>query len=184
MPKEDAFVTKAFELAKKILPSPQYEVRRSAPLLYQINIDNKLEIQVDVKKLVRGKSSFETDLCVFEKKSAEVSIPRVVLEFKTKITTHDVLTYSAKALKHKRIYPYLRYGMVASQELSIPGRLFTHNEALDFFVAVKDMKEEIFTNFFTELLKAEIKTSQDLERIVYDKKQVRLFRTEVVLKAD
>ena len=94
MPKEDAFVTKAFELAKKILPSPQYEVRRSAPLLYQINIDNKLEIQVDVKKLVRGKSSFETDLCVFEKKSAEVSIPRVVLEFKTKITTHDVLTYT------------------------------------------------------------------------------------------
>ena len=34
-----------------------------------------------------------------------MEIPRVVMEFKPRITTHDVIIYSAKARKHKQIYP-------------------------------------------------------------------------------
>ena len=182
MPKEDAFVAIAHAVAVSILPPPQYEVRRGAPLLYQINVDNKLDIQINVKKPIRGKSSFETDLCVFERKSEDVLIPRVVLEFKTGITTHDVLIYSAKASKHKQIYPYLRYGIVASRETAVPGRLFTHNEALDFFAAVKDIEGQKLTDFFVNLLSAEVETSRKLEAIAYEKVQTRLFRTEVILQ--
>ena len=32
------------------------------------------------------------------------------MEFKQGLSTHDVLTYSAKATRHKQVYPYLRYG--------------------------------------------------------------------------
>lgn len=45
-----------------------------------------------MRKPRRGASAFQTDLCVFEDKSEEVTIPRVVIEFKTHISTHDVLT--------------------------------------------------------------------------------------------
>jgi hypothetical protein len=31
----------------------------------------------------------------------DISISRVVMEFKTSISTHDVRTYSAKSTKHK-----------------------------------------------------------------------------------
>jgi len=181
MPKEDVFVEIAMEVANNILPSPLY-IARKASLLYQVLVDNKLSIRVDVKKPIRGRSSFETDLCVFERKSDEISIPRVVLEFKMGITTHDVLTYSAKASKHKQIYPYLRYGIVASKESSVPGRLFTHNQALDFCAAVEGLEGQELKNFFAELLSAEVEASRKLEAIAYEKVRTRLYRNEVLLK--
>lgn len=64
--------------------------------------------------------------------------------FVTGISAHDFLTYSAKAARHKRIYPYLRYGMLASSEKAIPGRAFTHNESLDFFIAIAGMSDSDF----------------------------------------
>jgi hypothetical protein len=131
MAAESKFVAVAQEVAERVLPSPLF-VRRGAALLYQVTVNNQLSLTVNVTRPARGNSAFQTDLCVFEKKTEEVSIPRVVMEFKTSITTHDVLTYSAKATKHKQVYPYLRYGIVASNETAVPGRLFTHNESLDF----------------------------------------------------
>ena len=102
MPAESAFVEVAKEVAEKILPPPLF-VQRGAALLYQVTVDNQLSLTVNVKRPARGNSAFQTDLCVFEKKSEDISIPRVVMEFKTRITTHDVLTYSAKATKHKQV---------------------------------------------------------------------------------
>jgi hypothetical protein len=54
-------------------------------------------------------------------------------EFKDGITPHDVLAYSTKARKHKQVYLYLRYVVFMSEETRVPGRVFTHNEALDNF---------------------------------------------------
>jgi hypothetical protein len=48
------------------------------------------------------------------------------------MTTHDVLTYSAKARKHKQVYPYLRYGFVVPEVEFVPRRFFIHNDALDY----------------------------------------------------
>jgi hypothetical protein len=123
---EDALVAKAYELAQARL-QPPFVVKRGAPLLYAVTVDNTLEITVDPKKPVRGQSAFETDLCVFERNAQGIEIPRLVMEFKGRITTHDVITYSAKARKHKQIYPYLRYGIIMAGEKTIPGRLFVHN---------------------------------------------------------
>jgi len=95
---EDVFVQEALAAAEEIL-APPLLIRRHAPLLYQVTINNRLEVTVNPRKLARGQSAFQTDLCVFEDVDEdvdeEVRIPRMVLEFKSRITTHDVITYGA-----------------------------------------------------------------------------------------
>ncbi|MHB8810101.1 MAG: hypothetical protein ACYC9M_08820, partial [Desulfobulbaceae bacterium] len=135
----------------------------------------------DIKKPKRGRSAFETDLCVFESIDNSLKIPRVVLEFKGNLTTHDVLTYSAKARKHKQVYPYLRYGLVLSGSSSVPGRFFTHNEALDFCVAAKSYGENRLQDLFARLLEKEVATSRHLESIAFGQTKVDMYRLEVVL---
>jgi len=184
MVREDEFVGQAMEAAKEILKPPLL-VERGANLLYQITINNRLEVDstVNLKKPSRGQSAFQTDLCVFEKVSPDVKIPRVVIEFKHGITTHDVLTYSAKARKHKQVYPYLRYGIMVANERAIPGRVFTHNEALDFCVAAASYKETRLHELLGRILPEEVETSRRLESIFFGKAPVHIFRNEIVLEA-
>ena len=179
MATESPFVALALEVAKSVLHEP-LSINRGRPLLYEIKVSNKLEVMTSaqIKSPKRGSSAFETDLCIFERIDAETEIPRVVIEFKTGITTHDVLTYSAKANRHKRIYPYLRYGMLASGVSEIPGRVFTHNESLDFFFAACGLSQAQFKDELAELLSAEITASRLLESIAYGKHSTRLFRNE------
>jgi hypothetical protein len=119
---------------------------------------------------------------VCEEKRRELFIPRVVLEFKARITTHDVLTYSAKARKHKQVYPYLRYGLVVSDEAVVPGRVFTHNEALDFCAAIADYKDARLSKILKKLLEDEVECSRRLEAIGFGKARTHLFRTEVIFE--
>lgn len=178
MAEESKFVDVAHAAAAEVL-RPPLSVRRRAALLYEVTVDNNLSLTVNPKQPVRGDSAFETDLCVFEAKSDTVVIPRVVLEFKASITTHDVLTYSAKARKHKQVYPYLRYGMVVSGVATVPRRFFVHNEALDFFAALQNIKNTELHQFFTRLLEAEVEASRRLESIAFGNARPRIFRTEV-----
>ena len=184
MAKESPFVEIAHAVAIASLPASNFAVQRGAALLYQITVDNQLQpLDVElIRNPVRGNSAFQTDLCVFEKKNENVSIPRVVMEFKTSITTHDVLTYSAKATKHKQVYPYLRYGIIASAEATVPGRLFTHNESLDFCAAVDGLDDSQLKAFFEKLLAQEVETSRQLEKIAFSNVKTRLFRTEIEIK--
>lgn len=181
MPAESAFVVVAKEVANRLLQKTPYVVHQGAALLYQVTLDNQLEPTVDTKRPVRGNSAFQTDLCIFENKGEGVSISRVVMEFKTRVTTHDVLTYSAKATKHKQVYPYLRYGIIAEKETTVPGRLFTHNQSLDFYASVADLKGKKLADFFAHLLKKEIKSSRLLEDIAFGSVPTRLFRNEIIL---
>ncbi|WP_290902057.1 hypothetical protein [Aquabacterium sp.] len=180
MATESSFVTLAQSVAEQVLSDPLH-IKRGASLLYQVAVDNQLSLTVNPKRPVRGSSAFQTDLCVFEKKYEDVIIPRVVLEFKTSITTHDVLTYSAKASKHKQVYPYLRYGIVASKNSAVPGRLFTHNESLDFCAALDGLSDKALREFFSSLLAAEVQSSRRLEAIAFGSIRTRLFRTEVLI---
>jgi hypothetical protein len=129
----------------------------------------------------RGDSAFQTDLCLFEQKADDVWLPRVVLEFKTGITTHDILTYSAKAAKHKQIYPYLRYGLVASKDSKVPGRFFTHNNSLDFCLSLGGLSEKDGTAAFRRLLIEDLDDSRSLERVAFGENKYRLFRSKIVL---
>ncbi len=180
MAAESPFVKAAKEVASQLLQSPLY-IEQGAALIYQLAVDNQLNLTVNLKRPVRGNSAFQTDLCIFEKKGEGICIPRVVMEFKTHITTHDILTYSAKAAKHKQIYPYLRYGIIAEKDTEVPKRLFTHNDSLDFCAAVSGLEGNNLLVFFNKLLKDEIKSSILLEDIAFGSIHTRLFRSEVVV---
>lgn len=180
MAAESAFVDVAMAAAKDVLSAP-LQIQRGRALLYQVTVDNRLALTVDVARPTRGNSAFQTDLCVFEQKTDTVAIPRVVMEFKTRITTHDVLTYSAKAQKHKQVYPYLRYGLIASGETAVPGRLFTHNEALDFCFAVDGLDRRALLESFRTLLDAEVESSRRLEAIAFGELRTRLFRNAITV---
>lgn len=177
MATESPFVALALETATRTLSAPLC-IERGESLLYEIRVSPTLEVMdaAQIKKPRRGSSAFQTDLCVFERINEDTKIPRVVIEFKTRITTHDVLTYSAKALRHKRIYPYLRYGLLASGEKNIPGRAFTHNEALDFFFATDGLSSHDFESQFSALIQSEVESSRLLQEISYSKLNTRIFR--------
>lgn len=178
MPKESTFVEIAQGIAEKVL-QPPLSIQRGAALLYEVTVDNNLSLTVNPKHPVRGDSAFQTDLCVFESKPSDVVIPRVVLEFKTGITTHDVLTYSAKARKHKQVYPYLRYGLIVSDSPVVPRRFFVHNESLDFFTALGGIDSTEMKGLFSKLFTAEVQASRCLEEIGFGGLRPRFFRTEI-----
>lgn len=79
------------------------EVVIGAPLLYQVTVNSDCDITVDPGAPKRGQSAFETDIAVFEALANGRRKPRVVIECKLKMTTHDIVTYSSKAQRHKRI---------------------------------------------------------------------------------
>lgn len=177
---EARLVDKVLSELGKQLPSSLI-VRSSAPLLYQVRVDNALKVTVDPKTPVRGQSAFQTDLCVFERRKGHVEIPRVVLEFKLRLSTHDVLTYSQKSRKHKDIYPYLRYGMVVAKHQHVPGRFFTHNEALDFCVTLAAIPKKDWMKVIGELVKKEVSASRRLEGMAFGNVQAYMYRSDVRL---
>jgi hypothetical protein len=183
MTTESTFVAVAKNLIAEDLCGQPLDIRQGAVLLYQVTVDNNLQVmsEAHIRAPKRGDSAFQTDLCLFEQKSKDIWLPRVVLEFKTTITTHDVLTYSAKAVKHKQVYPYLRYGLVAENERSVPGRFFTHNEGMDFCLSLRGLSDQDSTAAFRRLLREELECSRLLERVAFGESESRLFRSQIVL---
>ena len=169
--------------AAEVLGSPLY-IQRGAALLYQVKVNSRLEITVDPKRPTRGESAFQTDLCVFERVNDETNVPRVVLEFKARLTTHDILIYSTKARKHKQIYPYLRYGLVVGEETKVPGKFFTHNEALDFCVAAASFKQNRLHEILAKLLKSEVRASRQLEKLTSGQVSAHMYRNDVAFDED
>ena len=85
-----------------------------------------------------GTMDFETDLLIYEK--AEVIKPRVIIEAKVRtVSTHDAITYSYKALQHKTVTPFVRYGIMLGNRKHhpIPGRLYRHGSNFDFMISFK-----------------------------------------------
>lgn len=179
--KEDPFVATALNAAREVL-APPLSIERGAALLYQVKVNNRLEITINPKKPMRGQSAFQTDLCVFEQIDPDTKIPRVVLEFKPGLTTHDVLIYNSKARRHKQIYPYLRYGLVVGEYSEVPGKFFTHNDALDFFVAAASYKANRLHEIIAKLLRAEVHSSRQLEKVIFGGATVHVYRTDIVLE--
>lgn len=180
--KESAFV-EIFEKAAANVFGKELVVKRGANLFYELTLDKALELCVkDTRSPKRGNSAFQTDICIFELVNS-IEFPRIAIEFKTKINTHDIITYSAKAGKHKRIYPGLRYGLIAGDLESIPNRFFIHNDNLDFFVAAAKYKSaETLFSFARDLIKKEVEISRILEQIYFDNKKYDYYRTDVIFK--
>jgi hypothetical protein len=142
---------------KGILAShlPDYVVESGKSILYKIEVDAYGKVTHEsLDSPMRGQFAFQTDVLI-----TKASLPLVVIELKVgSFTTHDVITYSWKALRHKRVYPYLRYGFVVFG-LDVLGRRFvTHNEGFDFAMALPDtaaIETELVTLVQRQLMSAE-----------------------------
>lgn len=77
---------------------PNYVVESGKSILYKIEIDVLGRVTHDsIESPTRGKHAFQTDILITKK-----SLPLVVIELKSgAFTTHDVITYSWKAQRHK-----------------------------------------------------------------------------------
>lgn len=134
---ERRFSEQIYQILQQKIKS--YKVFQGAPLFYKFFIDTDDQLRPhNIHNPVRGQYAFETDILV--KKG---TVPLVVIELKYgNITTHDILTYSAKARKHKEIYPYLRYGLVIGGREKIDKRFFIHNAGFDFALAIGNFSRE------------------------------------------
>jgi hypothetical protein len=180
--KESSFVAVFESIAREVL-GDRAIVRSKANLFYELYLNRKLELAVcDTKLPKRGSSAFQTDICIFELIDG-VEFPRVAIEFKESITTHDILTYSAKAGRHKQIYPCLRYGLLSAATDSIPSRFFIHNDHLDFCIAAKNYKTESALRPFVKILiEKELQISSTLEQIHFGDKHFDSYRRDIIFK--
>jgi hypothetical protein len=110
--------------------NPKLKVEAGVKLSYANEI-----LSYGKKSLKTHHMAYETDMLISESLSADEWQPRVVIEVKINtVTTHDAITYSQKALTHKNVHPYLRYGIFLGnrQHYPLPGRLFRHGAYFDF----------------------------------------------------
>src|ERR1017187_3426859 len=133
--REDAAADRLVKYLNKFLHSERAMARSC--LLYKIVIDGSGKIEPtqksDYLRPKRRQIAFQADIVIRDKKS---QVPLVVIELKYgTFSTHDVLTYSTKALRHKEIYPYLRYGFAVAGGKRINEKFFTHNVGFDFALA-------------------------------------------------
>jgi len=124
----------------------------------------------------RDYMDYETDLLIIEQLLDKGWIPRVIVEAKCggSITTHDAITYSHKALTHRQVHPYLRYGILIGErgKFPLPGRLFRHGTQFDFMLSWvgADATEDEMSDFIEVLIK-EVKASRVMQEIIFESRK-------------
>lgn len=118
--------------------APDYAVHVGKSILYKIEVDAFGKVNpASIDSPTRGQYAFQTDILIEKRGEA---IPLVVIELKYgSFTSHDVITYSAKAARHKEIYPYLRYGFVVVGLETLSRKFLTHNAGFDFAMSLSDV---------------------------------------------
>ncbi len=182
---ESKLVSKLVKVLREELGSG-YSVEEKVNLIYWAMIDKNLEYRPrDPKNPRRGKYAFQVDIAVGEKRSGGF-LPLVVIEVKynknKSFNTHAVLAYSEKALKHKAIYPYVRYGLVLyGGEDHIPLRFFIHNVGLDFAIAVKDIDNREERQSLVNAVKEQIEVARNLLD-VFEGRKVKAFVARTLIQ--
>lgn len=141
--------------------SKQYLIQTNKSLLYKLEVDVEGNLRPnasDLRDPKRGQFAFQTDVLI---ESASSRIPLVVIELKFGgFSTHDIITYSSKAARHKEIYPYLRYGFLVGGSGVLSKKFLTHNQGFDFAAAVLDLT--IGGGSVMELVKRQIASAETL----------------------
>jgi len=163
---------------------PSYAISEKKALLYKLHLDPNLHIQPSPTSEAtiepkRGVYAFETDLLIEDSHR-----PLVVCELKLGITSHDVITYSAKAAKHKEIYPFLRYGLLIGGQSTVDARFFTHNSDLDFVLALSLDQPALGQQFTVlyDLVENQIKSAERLVR-VFQRSRVSRYESRIEIEA-
>jgi hypothetical protein len=107
----------------------------------------------------------------------------VVLEIKVgSVTTHDVIVYSEKADRIRRVYPYVRYGFILGGMANIPGRVLRLGQRFDFVATVSEHLPESEVAAFGELLREEAAASIKMTELLFAKSRPKLVRKALVVR--
>ncbi len=130
---------------------------------------------------------YQTDLLIVERLTAsDVWVPRVVVEFKLgSVSTHDALTYSAKAATHKNVHPYLRYGIVIGKYSgAVPLRLIRHGHQFDFMLTLASEKlTDADHNRLVRLLSDEIIASRTISTLLAGRSDITLLHRKLAVSS-
>ncbi len=182
---EDSF---ADSLAAKLTTCLKpHQVGRKKSLLYDLSFDHEgrvtMGVDPDSGEPIRGKGrGFEQDILVYDEVSGHHTsvVPRIVAEVKFgAVTTHDVLVYSEKADRIRRVYPYLRYGFVLGGMKRIPGRILRLGQRFDFIVALSAELEESEVTAFANLMREEAIASLRLCDLLFGRQSARIISRHV-----
>jgi hypothetical protein len=128
---------------------------------------------------------YQTDLLIAERLGTSTDwVPRVAVEFKLgSVTTHDALTYSAKAATHKNVHPYLRYGIVIGKYAGpVPRRLIRHGHQFDFMLTLASERlPAAERDRLVKLLREEVRASQRISTLLAGKSDIRLLHRKLVV---
>ena len=151
---EVEFRDRVSEVLRDQLPD-EYEVETGKSILYKMIVNARGRLQPsNYAKPKRGQFAFQTDILISNDK-----VPLVVIETKSGgFSTHDVLTYSTKAAKHKEVYPYLRYGFIVGGRDRIDRKFFIHNSGIDFAIATEDLDSD--SNDMVEVVRKQISAAE------------------------
>jgi len=177
---EPEFKEKLKENIRTKLGNDKYEIKIGENLIYKVIINENLQFEPnEPENPRRGSYAFQTDLLIIKK---DTKLPLVVIETKYGgFSTHDVLTYSTKAQKHKEIYPYLRYGLVVGGTNKITNKFFIHNIGFDFAIALEKI-DDYAINELIEILRGQIKNAESVLEIFKNKNQTKSFNTQIMIK--
>jgi hypothetical protein len=130
---------------------------------------------------------YQTDLMLIQRtEGGEEWVPRVVVEFKLgSVTTHDALTYSAKAATHKNVHPYLRYGIViGGYSGPVPKRVIRHGQNFDFMVTVgSEALTSRDADRLVNLLKSEVSASETLSSLMSSRSNIHMLHKRLEVAA-
>jgi hypothetical protein len=158
---EDRWTKRLIRVIRGHLPT--YTVSQRKRLPYEIANILSAEIRT---------YSFQTDILI-----EKAMIPLVVIEVKyRKFTTHDVITYSSKAFKHKELFPHLRYGFVVGEASRIGNRFSRHNSDFDFAIAVENMNA---VKDLLHILDDQIHTAEQLYDVFSNKKGIYKYESRI-----
>ena len=161
-----------------------HRVAQKMSLLYDLSFDNTgrvaMGVDPDSGEPIRGRGKgFEQDLLVYDEvnDSHTSVVPRIVVELKFgNVTTHDVIVYSEKADRIRRVYPYVRYGFVLGGLKNIPGRVLRLGQRFDFVASLSAEPNESELERFVLLMQQEAKASIELCDLLFGKARVSVFR--------
>ena len=180
---------------------PAYKVLSGANLLYNVVVEpsrgtyhprlasNRAGLPGDGKR--PRYHAFQTDILVLKVGQS----PRVVLELKWRTApqrnsegepggynTDSIIAYSAKAARHKQIYPYLRYGFVLGNRPTIGRKFFVHSSGFDFAYAMQLDNRKLIDHeveSLRRLVQNQIQSSEELIRLQSGGSATYEFSTEI-----
>lgn len=186
--REDEFTDRLASALESLLAP--HRIGRKRSLLYDLSFDHKgnvtMGVDPDTGMPVRGQGrGFEQDILIFNDSTDSHTsvIPRVVLEIKVgSVTTHDVIVYSEKADRIRRVYPYVRYGFILGGMISIPGRVLRLGQRFDFVATISEQLSESEVAEFGELLREEATASIKMTELLFARSKPKLVRRALVVK--